>query len=203
MVLTPAIAAAPSRLSRYLAGLPAGLDSYPEAQTKGSVYRNLLDDVPCHLAALPAPLRHHLQHPPIASEWLPEVHLWALAFAVADQQGMDEARLHAWAAERNRKLFEGSVYRTLMAMVSPSTLFRFCAVRWNAFHRGTSMQAGPVSDDGCQVTLAFPRAVFDEQVLRFLAVVFRTALEASRAVGPQVELVSSTDSSGFYRARWT
>jgi hypothetical protein len=191
------------RFSRYLSGLPSGLDSHPECKAKGSVFRNLLDGVPCDIAGLPGPLRRHMEEPPIASEWLPEAHLWGLAFAVADQGGMDDDRLHAWARERNRKLFEGPVYRTLMALVPPGTLFRFSANRWSAFHRGSSLEAGRVDDEGGRATLSFPAGLFDEQVLRFLSVVFRTALEASRARDPEVELLEATPTAGHFRVRWS
>lgn len=193
---------APSRLERYLEGLPEGLASYPQCQTKGSVFRSLLEGVEIDRAALPEPLRRRLEDPPIPSEWLAEVHLWALALAAADQRAMDQEALLAWSYERHRRLFEGPLYRAMMALVPPATLVRTCGLRWGAFHRGSMMEPGGVADDGARIRLAFPGGLFDGQVLELLAAVLRAALDASRARDVEVVIEDATPTTARFRARW-
>ncbi len=191
------------RLERYLAGLPDGLASYPQCQAKGSVLRSLLEGRALERARLPGPLQLRLEDPPIASEWFPEVHLWALAFAAADQRAMGREALLAWVHERSRRLFEGPLYRALMALVPPATLVRTCGVRWGAFHRGSLMEPGGVADDGARLRLAFPHGLYDAQALEAVAAVLRAALDASGAREAEVEVEASTPTTARFRARWT
>jgi hypothetical protein len=190
------------RLERYLAGLPDGLASYPQCQVKGSVFRSLFDGVDLDPAPLAPPLRQLLEDPPIASEWIPEVHLWALLFAAADQRRMDAEAIRSWIYQRRRQLFEGAVYRFLMALVPPATLVRTSAMRWGAFHRGTVLEAGGVADDGARLHLAFPSGLFDSQALDALTAVVRAALDASRARGAEVEVEEATATTARFRASW-
>jgi hypothetical protein len=198
------MAAAPpaSRLDRYLAGLPDGLASYPQCQAKGSVFRNLFDAVDVDRSSLPEPLRRLLEDPPIASEWIAEAQVWALALAVADQRGMDRAALLDWTYRRRRQLFEGALYRYMMAEVPAAALVRTSALRWGAFHRGTLLEAGGMADDGARLSLAFPSGLFDSQVLEILTAVVRAALEASGARSAEVVVEESTATTARFRASW-
>jgi hypothetical protein len=191
-----------SRLERYLAGLPDGLASYPQCQAKGSVFQSLLAGTVVEGASLAEPLRRYLEDRPIASEWLPDVHLRALTFAIADQRRMTREALLAWVQQRYRRLFEGPLYRAMMALVPPATLVRTCAVRWGVFHRGTAMEPGAVADDGARVKVAFPRGLCDPQVLELVEGALRAALEASRAREIEVELEESTPTTARFRVRW-
>jgi uncharacterized protein (TIGR02265 family) len=192
-----------TRLARYLGGLPQGLDSYASCLAKGSVFRAMVEGAGLDAGRLPAPLRRYLVEPPIPSEWLPEAHLAALVLSAADQLELDDEALFAWARVRNRGLFEGTLYRALMALVPPTRLARFAPMRWAAFHRGTTLELGRVADDGLRAHLAFPPGLFDATVLVAYRAAFAAALEASGARHVEVEAEEVTSTAAHYRVRWT
>jgi hypothetical protein len=182
-------------MERYLAGLPAGLDSFPECLAKGSVLRSTLIQQPVgELAArLPAPLRALVTDPPVDSEWLPEVRFAAIYLAVADLRGFGEAEVLAWARERNRSLFRNPAYRILMAVSSPATLIRGATMRWSNWHRGSTLEVEGVVDIGVRALLRFPPGLFDPLMLQVFGEAFVAGLELARAKNPasKVELVDA------------
>jgi len=194
---------ASTRVSRYLGGLPRGLDSHPSCLAKGSVFRAMVEGAGLAPDRLPAPLRRYLEDPPIPSEWLPEVHLAALLLCAADQLDLDDAAFFTWARARNRGLFEGPLYRALMALVPPARLARFAPMRWAAFHRGTALELGRVADDGLRASLGFPAGLFDATVLVAYRAAFAAALESSGARGVEVEPEEVTSTAARYRVRWS
>lgn len=191
-----------TRLTRYLGGLPEGLDSHPSCLAKGSVFRAMVDGAGLDAGGLPGPLRRYLLDPPIPSEWLPEVHLAALLLGAADQLDLDGPGLFAWARHRNRGLFEGTLYRALMALVPPARLARFAPMRWAAFHRGSALELGRVDDEGLRAHLAFPPGLYDATVLEAYRAAFAAALEASGARQVEVATEAITPTAAHFRARW-
>lgn len=193
-----------ARLERWLAGVPRGLDSYPEALAKGSLARSVLAGQPVAelVPLLPPPLGTLASDPPMAGEWLPEAHLVALIHAVADVRRMSDAEVCAWARAQNRALFESPAYRILMAVVSPGSMIRFAARRWENWHRGTSLEAGEIADEGVRLTLRFPPGLFDPLVLRAYAGVFEVALEMAHARSPEVVLEEEGPGRARFLARW-
>src|SRR6266704_1402888 len=154
-------------MERYLAGLPAGLDSFPECVAKGSVLRSTLFQQPVDqlVARLPEPLRLLVVDPPVDSEWMSEVRFAAIYHAVVDLRAFSEADLLAWARERNRALFRNPAYRILMAVSSPATLLRGASMRWSNWHRGTTLEIEGILDDGVRALLRFPPGLFDDLML--------------------------------------
>ncbi len=192
------------RVDRWLAGVPGGLDAYPEVQAKGSLVRSALEGQPKAelLARLPPPLRALVAEPPVGSEWVPEAHLDGLLLAIADVRGMTDDDLCAWTRARNRALFESPAYRILMAVMSPGALVRFAGGRWANWHRGTSLEIEGVADDGVRGTLTFPRGLFDALLLRVFAEAFVAALQLANAAFPVVKIVEAGPESARYLVRW-
>lgn len=193
------------RLDRWLSGVPDGLDSYPAVRAKGSLARSVIEGqpVPELVAGLPRALRVYAEDPPMAGEWFPEAHLAALILAVADLRGMTDGEVCAWARERNRALFRSPAYKILMAVVSPGSMVRFAARRWENWHRGTRLEVDGVADEGVRLTLRFPRGLFDGLMLRSYAEAFAAALEMARAVDPSVAVVTSASEHATFLARWS
>lgn len=193
-----------TRLERWLAGVPRGLDSYPEAVAKGSLVRSVLEGQRADelLPLLPPPLGRYLTDPPMAGEWVPEAHLAALIHAVADLRHMTDEGVWTWVRERNRALFSSSAYRILMAVVSPGSMIRFAARRWENWHRGTRLEAGGVTDEGVRLRLSFPVGLFDAPILRAYCEAFAAALEMAHAKDPQVRVVQSGPGRATYLAWW-
>src|SRR5512133_524503 len=173
-------------MDRYLAGLPAGLDSFPECVAKGSVLRSTLVQQPvAEIAArLPAALRSLVTDPPVDSEWMSEVRFVAIYHAVADVRGLSDADVMAWARDRNRALFRNPAYRILMAVSSPATLLRGATMRWSNWHRGSTLEIEGITDVGVRALLRFPPALFDDLLLRVFGEAFVAALELARAKAP-------------------
>jgi len=181
------------RMERYLAGLPAGLDSFPECMAKGSVLRSTLIQQPVsELAArLPAPLRALVTDPPVDSEWLSEARFVAIYLAVADVRGLSEGEVLAWARDRNRALFRNPAYRILMAVSSPATLLRGATMRWSNWHRGSTLEVEGITDVGVRALLRFPPGLFDDLMLKVFGEAYSAGLELARAKSPasSVELL--------------
>jgi hypothetical protein len=174
------------RLERYLAGLPAGLDSHPECLVKGSVLRSTLLQQPIDqiVERLPDTLRPLVTDPPVDSEWMSEARFVAIYHAVADVRGYSDADIQVWARDRNRALFRNPAYRILMAVSSPATLLRGAAMRWSNWHRGSALEIEGVLDVGVRAVLRFPPGLFDDLMLMSFGEAFVAGLELAKAKNP-------------------
>jgi hypothetical protein len=192
------------RLDSYLSRLPGGLDAHPACRAKGSLVRNLVDDVAAQLvlAELPAPLRSLAEDPPVETEWVPEVHFVALLLALADHRALTDLQTLAWVRERNRLMFASPLYRMLIAVASPASLLRIGAGRWANFHRGSTLEVEGIADDGVRVVLRYPPGLFDRLLLRIFAESFGVALELSRGRDPRVRLEEERPGFARYRGTW-
>jgi hypothetical protein len=188
---------------RYLAGIAGGLHAFPEAQTKGSIVRSVVDGQPdAVLRALPEPVRGLALDPPIDSDWVPEVQFGALVHAVAAARGYGPREYLAWVRGSNRALFESVLYRILMTVVSPEAMLRHAGKRWGNFHRGSTLVLEGIADDGARLVLRFPPGVFDGLILAGFAEAFGAALEAAHARDPAVTIETSGPGFARYLARW-
>lgn len=174
------------RMERYLAGLPAGLDSYGDCLCKGSLLRSALAQQPIEelSARLPPPLVPLVRDPPVDSEWVAEARFAAVLHAIADVRGYADADFVTWTRDRNRTLFRNPAYRILMAVSGPGTLVRGAAMRWSAWHRGTSLEVEGILDEGVRALLRFPAGLFDGMMLDAFGGAFVAALELARAQAP-------------------
>jgi len=194
------------RLASYLAALPGGLDAHPGCLAKGALVRNAFQDhleVKARAAELPHALTRLLVDPPLAGEWIPEVHFVALFHALNDLLGLDDAAVLVRARSRNRTLFEGPTYRILMAVLSPMSLLRFAGKRWATFHRGSDLVVDGAVDEGVRVRVTFPAGLFDPLILSAFGTAFEAALELSGARAPRVRLDHVEPGIGHYLAVWT
>ena len=192
------------RLARYLAGLPAGLDSHRECTAKGSLVRNLLEARSRTelLLSLPDALRPLALDPPMGSDWISEVHFIALLHAVADLGRMRDDEVLAWMRERSRALFRNPAYRILMAVVSPARLIRHGAGRWSAFHRGSTLSVADTTDTSVRIRVEFPQGLFDPLAIGAHGESFVAALEASHAKEPELRVEATTSTSAEYVLSW-
>ncbi len=194
-----------ARMDAYLAPLPGGLGAYPECQAKGVLVRMLAaEEAYAGVAAqLPAPLRRLLEDPPMASEWIPEVHCQALRYAVADAAGQEDDAILSGVRDRHRRMFELPAYRILMAASSPGSLLRGADQRWGTFHRGSMLEVEGISDDGVRLGLRFPRGLFDGLHLRIFAESFLAVLDLSAAAAPRAEILEARAGYARYRVAWS
>lgn len=102
-------------LHAYLAQLPQGLNSYPEALSKGSLLRSSLEghDVGRLVDELPDVLRAVIESPPPAGVWVPAVHSDAVFHAVVDRFHPTDERVIAWSEARTLSMAKGPMYGAL------------------------------------------------------------------------------------------
>ncbi len=193
-----------ARMEAYLSSLPGGADAYPECQAKGILVRMLSSDEAVGWIAeeLPAPFRRLVEDPPMASEWVPEVHYLALLYAVADATGLDDDAILAGVRDRDRRMFELPAYRILMAASSPGSLLRAADQRWGTWHRGSTLDVEGIADDGVRLGLRYPRGLYDGLHLRIFAEAFLAALDLCAAKRPRVEIVEARAGYARYKVAW-
>jgi hypothetical protein len=183
-----------------------GLDAHPLCLAKGALVRNAFEDRPelrARAGELPHGLGRLLADPPLAGEWIPEVHFVAFFHAVNDLLGLDDAGALARSRSRNRALFDSPTYRILMAVLSPMSLMRFAGKRWDTFHRGSQLEMSGAADDGVRVVVRFPPGLFDPLVLAAFGTAFAAALELSGGRSPEVKLERVEAGAGHFRAVWS
>jgi hypothetical protein len=192
------------RLASYLAGLPAGLASYPECQTKASLLVTLLEGMPQprpRPSELPEPAGRYLERPP-SSMWVPEVEAQAVSVTIADHYHMTDGQYLEWLKDQNRAYLNSLMYRAVFAFLSPAHIVPKAAARWGAVHRGSEMTVRFVGERGADVTLTFPPRLYAGIVLQQITAVLEVVLERSNARAGQVVLAEVSDTRGLYHARW-
>jgi hypothetical protein len=176
-----------ARLEAYLGGLPNGLDSYPEYQTKGSVLREFFEGVPMqsHLGELPPELAELMRHLPPASAWVSEVRSNALHLAAIDLVlGSEEAwERHAYLA--NRRLLDSALYRIVFRLVGVERVMRQAASQWGLFHRGTTLSAEHYDPAGRRALMVIrtPPRFMPLPIARAYGTALRAALEIAGQKG--------------------
>jgi hypothetical protein len=193
---------------RYLAGLPGGLDAYPQAQAKGAVLRMALDETRLKLApeTLPAPLAVHCATPPAVNAWIPEVHLNAWMLAVFDAHFAESGGTVAfeqWIRERNRRLLRTALYRILFAVVSPERLLIGIEKRWAAFRRGTEMHVVAHTSTSAELVHRHPKNLTSELSARGLQVALGAALEQAGAHDVALTVALTAPDETRFTGAWT
>lgn len=178
----------------YLATLPEGLDSYPEAQARGSMARAVLDYQPEGLdpTRLPDELRWMLEHPPTANQWIPEARVLALMHAVRDLAFDTDEDFFEWVRSSLHDLFATPVYRLLMAMASPQMLARQADRAWARVRRGTVRQLEERGDNHNLGTLRYPPHLFDRFSMGIVCAGVEVTYRMSRARAPEVRMLEWT-----------
>jgi hypothetical protein len=190
------------RLMDYLAGLPAGIHSYPECQSRSGILQTFLEAAPRMNEEPDAFVAELLR--PATRGWVSEVALNAALLAIADATWMTDAQFLEWNRATNRALYKGLVYRALMAIFSPAQLLDRAGARWESFHRGTRLM---VMNEKATATsapgeLTFPPRLFTPLLLGVYGEAFAAGFEHARGRDVTVELEAWSDTSGRFRARW-
>lgn len=189
-------------VATYLARLPAGLDSYPEATAKVALARafaeRLRRDFPGF--RLDPVLLGPLDRP--VSGWIPETYNTATFLAARSAFDDDETFL-SWVADADRELLSGPLYRMLFWLVGPKRVLRSGAERWGRFHRGSTLAIEPVGEREVIARLGYPRELFPPLVNRAFARSFRVALELAGAASCSCEVTEQTPTEASFLARWS
>jgi hypothetical protein len=190
-------------LSAFVAKLPQGLASFPAVQAKASLYRSILDAFPPDADVhLPEPLRERLLMPTPVSAWIPEVHSHAMVLALRDLSFDSDVAFVDFCYQQQKALFEGRLYRIMLALASPALLFRTAALRWNFFHRGTTLEVQQVAGHEARICVRHPPQMWDGLLADALMAGLRAVLDLSGAQEPRLEVIERTPEALYLRGTW-
>ena len=196
-------ASAYPRTMSYLRRLPAGLLSHPQCESKASLYREALRNLPrkLDLDGLDPLLADYVRDPLPMSSWVPEVVNTALYLAMADQVFGDDEKFLQWVSDFSQKVFEAPMYRVLMAVASPERLAAGGERRWNNFHTGVDYEL-KVVPGGTHSRFGFPPHLYDSLALRATLKAIEAAYRASGARGARAELLAMGPTTAEFRVGW-
>jgi hypothetical protein len=192
-------------LAKFLAGLPAGLDSYPELKAKASMYRNICDERPipaADLGTLPEVLVRLQDNPSPVSSWIPEVHSQAWMIAVYDRCFDDMDAFGAFTYRQGKALLEGPLYAIAFKIASPKLLLRSATLRWGAFHRGAGIEVSGTGRDFVDVLVQHPAGTYGAVVMRGICEGFRAALDICTGGGATFEVTDASPTDTRVTLRW-
>ncbi|MBN1962720.1 MAG: hypothetical protein JW841_17450 [Deltaproteobacteria bacterium] len=194
--------------TRYLANLPAGLDSYTDCLVKTDVHDNIRKIWPQNDSDnnLPPILLSYINNT-YQEEWYPDVAGCTLLMMLRDKVFSTDSEAVNWVNNNMESIYKRPMYRMLMLVLSPSLIALGATKRWAAFHRGSTLTAGPIvrDKDGLattDLTLIFPAYLFNEMHVRQYAAAYCTALRNTRGQNPQVFLNGYSSTEAKYIASW-
>ncbi len=189
----------------YVAGLPAGLDSYPEVIVKASVLREFTRELAgSDLAGkLPEAVGELITSPPPVSAWVPEVHAVTLFVGVRYLLMESDASFLEWAYKHNTRLLRGPLYAILFKLVSPERVLRGASERWGHFHRGIELGAPKLAKGSATLTMTCPPKLMPRFLAAAYGTGFRAALEAAGASSVTLELLQSNATSFQFQGTWS
>jgi hypothetical protein len=193
----------PPRVREYLARLPDGVASHPRCLAKAAMLRRVLAERPLtrdEVAALPPPVGQIVTCPPLDGEWVSDVHLVCILFAIADAHGMSDDAYLGWLRALNARMF-ATLFRSVVHVPSPEAILARVPESWSVFHRGSTLSVSEVAPGRAVLRLTFPPWLFHGLALLQFVPVFEAALEAS-GEGSAVECTASDELGATFVATW-
>jgi hypothetical protein len=194
--------------SRYLRDLPNGLDSFSECATRGESLGPYVRDFGrlASDAGLPKTVADTFRRAPDA-RWVSEAVFQTMNLVVRDLAFPTDEAFYDWTYAMSQSIFDKAVVRTLMRLMSPTLVIMGATKRWAAFHRGSTLTAGPVTETNgrlfSKVVLSYPAGLFPDLYLRGLSRSFLAALDGSRGKNARVELKAVHATSAEYQVSFS
>jgi hypothetical protein len=192
------------RLAAYLASLPAGIASYPEAEARASLLTTAFESRRPILDAggLPPEVLSLFRRPPLPSAWITQVHFRAAMLALADMHfGSDEAYVD-WIHELNRRLYDKPFMKVIRALVSQGRVVSTFCSRWSSFHRGVTCRCDALSGKMAIVSLTYPAHLLNRIQGRTFAISLLAALEIVERRAASAVLTEHTPERCVVAASW-
>ncbi len=191
-------------VARYLDLHGGRLDRHPGCQVKTGLLRDVIERQPLARVEgdLPPELVELLRAPPPVNVWMPEVLIEAVLQACADEHFASREEAEEWAYQNDLARFRGPLYRLLMVLAKPESMLRAASKRWQAFHRGSSLEV-EVAPGRVVGTVRFPSWLYLPDAKINLAGPFRAALVAAGAKDAHVELAEAGEEEHRYLATWS
>ena len=164
----------------WLAQLPLGWDSFPEAQAKASMLRQYLDVKPLHnVDALPPHLHALVTKPPPMNAWVPYVHHMGVTMAYREECDDDDAFFQL-VFDMTAALYRSPAYKLLMVVATKERLLRAVEKRWATFHRGTMLTLVSSSSEQALLTLTTPPHLYADAVVAGLRAALTSVFAAAK-----------------------
>ncbi len=192
--------------AQYIARLPDGLASHPDCVVKASLYRSTLEgrSIPKAAAdALPEPLRRMVQSPHPVSAWVPEVHSLALLNVHYDTACNSRDDFERFCYLRQRRLFDGPLYRAVVKLASPNLLLRTAALRWGALHRGTTLVVERNDRGRALLSMEHPEYLWDALTRLALGAGFRALIDLCGGRNATIGVVDASATHMRLEGRWS
>jgi tRNA A-37 threonylcarbamoyl transferase component Bud32 len=201
----PAVAPSLTTMERWLATLPAGLDSYPEATQKGSVCAAFLEGVDLRPleGRLPAPLAELLKYRPTAASWVSEVKATALYLACAEACFPGEAAYVDFARRTNRRLLGGPLYGMLFRALGTRRVLEGAASRWEHLHRGSRLEVVEHVEHRARVRLETPPNLVPPLIASCYGTVLQAVIEVSGAKAVDIAVRVESPTHHVFEGSWT
>jgi len=168
-----------TRTRAYLRSLPNGLASYPEARSKGFVWKNIHSwtDTTSLQEKLPSDPELLPSRAVLAGSWIPAVQSFAGHLVLRDCLfSSDEAIIEHFRA-MDRELMSSPVYRVLFALASPAMAVRGASRSFAAMFQGLALHGQSSGGNSVDLALQYPAALLPSLVARLYLVAFEVAVE--------------------------
>jgi hypothetical protein len=186
----------------YIAQLPKGLDSYPECQAKGSVFRKVYEYSEQRLEGLPQALQEALDTPPTSTSYFPQCHALALIVGMVEARMLPSEEEAAWVVEAATHLFASPMYRILMFAATPKLVFKSAHLRWGAFFKGTKLK-GTVAGREADLHLTAPERMFNDDLADIFVHVISAAVNYTKDENrATLEFIERVPTGLRYRGTW-
>lgn len=191
------------RLAEYLDGLPDGLGSYPECQSKATLLVSAFDEIDRFelLDGLPEALQEVVHEPPPTGLWVPAVWSDALFFARCDLSFPTAQAVREWTYERTIRIAKHPIYRRLLKVPGPRMLMKMGEKAHGLIQRGTELDV-TLDERGADVVLRFPPKLHVGLNLVANVALWRGCVEITGGTNVRSEMVSSSDTDARYRVEF-
>ncbi|MEM9191758.1 MAG: hypothetical protein AAGF12_21480 [Myxococcota bacterium] len=191
-------------LARYLDTLPAGLDSYPECETKGVILRGAIDGHPLDevAAGLPEELRSALDQPPPGGVWIPAVLSDCAFHAVCDRYYPTESAMIEWTYSRTKSVATNRLYRGLFRVAGPAAFLALAERLHNQmFQRGTILKV-KLERQLAEFRLGHPPRLHSRLNHLSNVPLLHAVIELAGGQSVRVDMKETGDQGALYIARW-
>jgi hypothetical protein len=187
----------------YLARLPEGIRSYPDAKIRGGLVQSIITAHTLSArGALPDVVCDWIDSPPVTSEWVPQMMARVLLRAYFDAVFRTREAYLRWAYEAQKKTLSGPLYRVLFLGISPERLARMAASRYAHFHTGLTMTVTGHGPGRADAVLTYPPLLCDGFDHQATVEGLRAGLELAGATNVRGGATSSDDGSARVELRW-
>jgi hypothetical protein len=190
-------------LADYLAHLPAGLASYPQATSRGIILRSAVSPHYFHPSwkELPTDVIAAVKAPPLPTSWISTAVTDAIFCLIADTFYPSDQAVRDWSYDRTIRLASLPMYATLTQLAGLDRFLEGVAKIHGRFQRGTDLEV-KVTGTEAEVVLKHPPHLHGPLNHLSNEGVFRAALEATRASDVRVSMIESTPTFARYTASW-